>query len=254
MPMKDNVTTWVGSWHEQNFDLLAPDLQQKILSEHERLRLASEAEQRAREASLDRLVASVDVVTSTAIPVQHFYTLDRAVDITARSIIHALHDIPPSEAHTSEYWADTLAKHQVRLRALVELGRLAVFDVRTAGTCVFEHGLPDWAKCSNLGLTRSGVVDFARCQGVEICEVERPERVSTKKQRTMLKVIAALIHLRNQPKSHLAIAKEIENWTESIEDGAVTARTVTSYIKEIEDALGLTRQKLGLSGREDASD
>jgi len=254
MPMKDNVPTWVDTWLEQNFDLLAPDLQQKILSERERSRLDSEAARRAREASLDRLVASVDVITSTVIPVQHFYTLDQAVDITARAITQALHDIPPSDVHTSEHWADTLAKHQNRLRALVELGRLAVFDVHTAGTCVFEYGLPDWAKCFNLGLTRSGVVDFARCQGVEIREVERPERVSTKKQRAMLKVIAALIHLRNQPKSHLAITKEIENWTESIEGGAVTARTVTSYIKEIEDALGLSRKDLGLSGRDDALD
>jgi hypothetical protein len=97
------------------------------------------------------------------------------------------------------------------------------------------------------------MVDFARCQGVEVSGAQESERKGTKKQNTMLKVVAALIHLRNQPRSGLAIAKEIENWTQSIEGGTVTARTVTSYIKEIEEVLGLSRQKLGLTDREDTS-
>lgn len=252
--MKDNVPTWLDPWLGHNFDLLSAQMKQSIVAERERWRVDAEAAQRAREVLLNRLVTSIDVITSTTIPDQRFYALDTAIDITARAITLALHDIPASEVDTSEYWVDTLAKHQERLRALVELGRLVVFDVRTASPSVFESGLPEWAQCANLGLTRSGMVDFARCQGVEIGDAQEPQRVNTKKQRTMLKVIAALIYLRNRPRSDFAISKEIEIWTRSIEETAVTARTVTSYIKEIGEVLGISRAKLGLTERDDASD
>lgn len=253
MPMKDKALTWVDPWLEHNFDLLSADLQQKILSERERWRVDAAAAQRTREALLNRLVASVDVITSTTMPELKFYTLDKAIDITARAITEALHDIPASKAHTSEYWADTLSKHQERLRALVELGRLSVFDTNTSGACVFESGLPDWAKCGNLGLSRSGIVDFARCQGVEIRGAQEPERKSTKNYNTMLKVMATLIYLRNEPKSDGAISTEIESRSQLM-GIAVSARTVTNYIADIGKTLEISRKKLGLSDREDASD
>lgn len=257
MPMKDRVPTWVDSWLENNFDLLSTDLQQKILLERERWRVDAEAAQRAREALLNRLVASVDVIASTTMPELKFYTLDKAIDITARAITETLHDIPASMAHTSEYWADTLSKHQERLRALVELGRLSVFDMRTAGTSVLEPGLPDWEQCANLGLARSGMVDFARCQGVEISDAQRPEKTSKKKQDKMLAVIAALICLRNQPRSDVAISKQIETWTAlkwAKDEIRVDARTINNYIKEIGETLGLSRKALGLPEREDSSE
>jgi hypothetical protein len=67
----------------------------------------------------------------------------------------------------------------------------------------------------------------------------------------MLKVIAGLLYLRNQPRAKSAIAAEIENWSHSTNGVTVTARTVTGYIKEIGETLGLTRKMLGLSEREE---
>jgi len=253
MPLKDNVPTWVNPWLEHNFDLLSADLQQKILSERERWRVDAEAAQRARDALLGRLVASVDVIASTTIPHQPFYTLDTAIDITARAITAALHDIPVDAVHTSEYWVNTRARHWERLRALVELGRLPVFDIRTGSTYVSESGLPDWPQCDGLGLARSGMVDFARFQGVEVGHVPGSEHEGRKKQNTMLKVVAALIHLRTEPRSDLAVSKEIERWTQQ-KDMYVSARTVTNYIKEIEKSLGLSRKDLRLTDRDDARD
>lgn len=252
MPMKDNVPTWLEPWHEFNVDLLSAEMRQLVLAEQERWRAEREQKRQEQAALLNRLVASVDVIASTAIPELKFYTLDDAVDITARAITAALHDVHASEAHTSEYWADTRARHQERLRALIELGRLNVFDTNTGSMSPIESRLPDWAECANRGLTRSGMVDFARCQGVEIIDSVELARNSTKKQNTMLKVIAALLYLRNQPQSDIAISKQIERWAESI-DGElhVTSRTVTSYIKEIRKTLGLSRKELGLPEREE---
>lgn len=253
MPTTDNVPTWIDPWMEQNFNLLSAPMQQSILAERGRWRVEAEAAQRAREASLNRFVASIDLITSTTISDQPFYTLHKAIEITARAITVALHGIPADEVETSEYWFDTLAKHQERLRALIELGRLAVFDVRTAAACMFESGLPDWTQCAYLGLTRSGMVSFARCQGVEIGDDQKPEKTSKKKQDTMLRVVAALIYLRNQPRSSVAISKEISNWTER-RGINVTAKTVNNYITDIGNDLGVSRTELGLTERDDASD
>ncbi|PRY03209.1 hypothetical protein [Paraburkholderia sp. BL25I1N1] len=256
MPMKDNVSTWLEPWHEASLDLLSVDMRERVIAELDRRNREVERKQQERETSLNRLAASVDIITSAAISDEPFYRLDKAIDITARAITEALHEVPAEEAHTSEYWAKTLANHRERLRALVELGRLTVFDMHSAGTCVFESGLPDWAQCNHLGLARSGMVDFARCQGVDISSgAHKPEKISKKKQDTMLKVIAALLYLRYRPQTKLAIATEIENWTQSIDgDVAVTARTVTGYIKEIGESLGLSRKDLGLIDRDGAPD
>ncbi|WP_301235479.1 hypothetical protein [Pandoraea cepalis] len=247
------MPTWLEPWHEFDFNLLSADMQQKVIAERQRWRQEVEAQQQARETLLNRLVTSVDIIASASVQDQTFYTLDNAVDITARAITAVLHDIPAEGAHTSEYWSDTCARHRERLRALVELGRLPVFDLRTGSAYVSESGLPNWTLCEGLGLARSGMVDFARCQGVEVREAQESEHKGTKKQNTMLRVVAALIHLRGEPRNDLAISKEIESWTEQ-RDICVSARTVTNYIKEIEKSLGLSRRELGLSGREDASD
>lgn len=251
MPLEDRAPTWLDPWFEHNFALLSADLQQKILAERERWRAEVEATQRAREAVLSRLVTSVDVITSAAIPDRPFYALNDAVEITARAIVEALHDIPAGDAHTSEYWSDTLSKHRERLCALAELGKLTVFDVRTASVCMVEFEPPDWKNCENLGLTRSGMVDFARCQGIDVMGAQEAEHKRTKKQNTMLRVVAALIYLRNEPPSDLAISKEVETWTQ-LREMNVSARTVTNYITEIGEALGLSRKELGLTDREDA--
>ncbi|MPV64383.1 hypothetical protein [Burkholderia sp. BE17] len=249
MTMKDKAPTWLEPWHEFNLDSLSADMQQKVLAERQRWQQDVEARQRARETLLNRLVASIDIITSTTLPNQPFFSLDTTVDITARAITAALHDIPTDEAHTSEYWADTCARHRERLRALVELGRLPVFDLSTGSTYVYESGLPDWTQCDGLGLVRSGAVDFARCQGVEVRDAQESQHKGTKKQNTMLKVMAALIQLRHQPRSELAISKEIENWTQQMGE-PVSARTVTNYLREIEESLGWSRRVLGLNDRE----
>jgi hypothetical protein len=249
MPLKSNVPTWLEPWHEFNLDLLSAEMRQQVIAERQRWRQEVEAEQRTRDALLNRLVTSVDTIASTTVPDQPFFSLDTAVDITARAIIAALHDISADDAHTSEYWTDTCAKHRERLCALAELGRVPVIDMRTGSPDSYPHGLPDWAQCANLGLDRSGLGEFARCQGVEIGDAHKPEKISKKKQDGMLRVIAALLYLRNQKPSGLAISQEIEKWTQTVEGGAITARTVTSYIKEIGEVLGISRKELGLPER-----
>jgi len=249
MPLKSNVPIRIEPWHEVSFDLLSAEMQQLVIAERQRWRQEVEAEQRTREALLNRLVASVDIIASTTVPDQPLFSLDEAVDITARAIIATLHDILANDAHGSEHWANTCAKHRERLCALVELGRVPVIDMRTGSPDSYPHGLPGWAQCGHLGLDRSGLREFANCQGVEIGDAHKPEKISKKKQDAMLKVIAALLYLRNQKPSGLAISQEIENWTQSVEGGAITARTVTSYITEIGKVLGISRKELGLPER-----
>lgn len=251
--MKDRAPTWLTPSLERDFDLLSADMKQSILEERERWRVDAESTRHANEASLNRLVKSIDVIAWATIPDQPFYTLHKAIEITARAITVALHGISASEVETSEYWTDTLAKHQERLHALVELGRLDVFDIHTAGACAFESGLPDWAQCANLGLTRSGMATFARSQGVEIGDDQKPGKTNKKKQDTLLRVVAALIYLRNQPRSGLAISTEIANWTEG-QGINVSSKTVNNYITDIEKELGLSRKELCLSERGDVSD